>query len=101
MPLCNGKPDCAPILWGVPFLLCWRCTAIAVSAMLAYAAGFIVPGGIAVLLAVPCIVDGSLGYLGVRPGTNWRRASTGTLAGLSLPTAALELERIFGPLVPF
>jgi uncharacterized membrane protein len=86
-PLCNLRRDRAPVLWGVCFPLCWRCTGIITGLLLCWrlrvtdatALGRIFFVG----LVVPCCVDALLQFIGLE-STNGRRALLGFLAGIGL-----------------
>jgi uncharacterized membrane protein len=85
-PVCNLRRDRAPVICGICFPLCWRCTAILAGFL---ATRFSLPrelnGPHAILplfLVFPCGVDGVLQYfLGIE-STNKRRIASGLLAGI-------------------
>lgn len=92
LPLCNGRPDRAPCVFGRTFPLCWRCSAaiLAMLVTLQFAAWlpdetlwWLVP------LCIPAAWDGVRQYgFGVE-STNSRRFWTGFLLGTSALSCGL------------
>lgn len=101
VPLCNNQSERAPHLCGKCFILCWRCSMVALCSVSMTALlnitktdvlfldiGFTLP----VLLLVPMIVDGCLQYFFKRESTNARRALTGALFGIGLGLLIFQLS---------
>lgn len=94
-PLCNGKPERAPHIFGKCFILCWRCTSLIFSMLLCSCLCYFLTGSIyidlgiqgvicAVILAVPTLVDGVLQYIFHMESTNTRRILLGCVSGIGL-----------------
>ncbi len=96
IPLCNGIAQRAPHIFGYCFILCWRCTAIYITALLTFIywhqkktvleAKKVV---YALLLWIPMAIDGGLQTLGVWESTNIRRVVTGGLFGIGFMIVVL------------
>jgi uncharacterized membrane protein len=89
LPLCNGRIETAPRLFGHGAPLCWRCLSIiAAMAISAPIAPQLATAGIWLALAAALvavgIVDGYCSYFTARGSTNPRRVLSGLGAGLGL-----------------
>lgn len=83
-PLCNKRFDRSPHIGTYCFILCWRCSSIAIgsaSSLLLYKS---VASNLAVLLIIPTFIDGVLQYKYKIESTNIRRIVTGLLAGFGI-----------------
>ncbi len=97
-PICNKRPERAPVVFGHTFFLCWRCTMATLGIILALifmidlysllTKKFYIES---TLLCLPMIVDGFLQYFFGINSTNLRRAITGFLFGIG---AALQIAYI-------
>ena len=100
-PICNNNPNSAPMIDGVPFLLCWRCT----GAVLGIATGLIlqkiIPSAyddlsslkLVVIFSLPALIDFSLNRLRLKKESNIMRFITGVSLGLAI--AQMEIIVIF------
>lgn len=88
LPVCNLRADRAPVVCGICFPLCWRCTAIILGMMVVRTGGLAElaasPLATGVLLVTPCGIDGALQYGWGVESTNLRRIVFGLLAGCGL-----------------
>lgn len=86
LPLCNRRPERAPKIFGYTFILCWRCTMLALGSFISYLFHkyfyFHVKFILIPLLMLPMILDGSLQYFFKKESTNIRRAITGFAFGI-------------------
>lgn len=93
-PICNGRPERAPHLFGRCFPLCWRCSAAAAGALVTVAAVSFIPLAtvfhrwvwpmIGAAMLLPMVVDGALQYAAKLESTNARRIVTGGLFGIGI-----------------
>ena len=88
-PICNKSPDRAPKLFGHTFILCWRCTMVIFSLIVAkFLCPYIITEYtvlhfiIGLILILPMIYDGTRQYVYKRMSNNYRRAMTGALFGI-------------------
>lgn len=88
-PVCNHKSETAPIIYGMPFVLCWRCTGVLVAFFIMGAIRFFmkISFGVSQLLigiftVLPMVVDGIMQYYFMRKSSNKRRFITGFLFGI-------------------
>lgn len=98
-PVCNGRAERAPYIFGKCFILCWRCTTVmifsTVTTIILYyidisvimSNSFTIIGGV---LVFPMIVDGVLQYIGMQDSTNVKRALTGSLFGIGIAILAFQ-----------
>ena len=77
-PICNCNPHRAPRFEGYSFPLCWRCTAIIFALFALHLNG---PLWLAMVLILPCLIDGTAQYGFGFESSNLRRIITGLLAG--------------------
>lgn len=83
--VCHRLPERSFFYHGRQFPICARCTGILLGYILGIIYGvFFKPLsiGLAILLIVPLVLDGYLQYISWRQSTNFRRLSTGILAGI-------------------
>lgn len=89
-PLCNLRKERAPIINGKCFVLCWRCTMVIVGMILSVLSlkgklyfdyGCLI---IAILLMIPMLIDGFRQRYSKYVSTNFKRAVTGFLFGISM-----------------
>lgn len=83
-PLCNSKSERAPHLFGYCFIMCWRCSAIAVGILVTTVTKMMCSPLIAVVLISPTIIDGILQYKFNVMSTNKRRIVTGSVTGIGV-----------------
>lgn len=106
VPLCNGKSERAPHIFGKCFILCWRCTALSGSMLLSALLSFILTGHayieigmrelfLAVMLLLPTLLDGGGQYFFGRESTNQRRVIWGTVSGVGLWMIASWIRMLF------
>ena len=88
-PICNHKKNTAPQLWGMTFILCWRCTGVMISLITMCIVGAILQVNFGIgqvffggLLLIPMIVDGLKHYFYNGDTSNRRRFITGMLFGV-------------------
>lgn len=104
-PLCNGKADRAPHIFGKCFILCWRCTSLIVSILLCCCICYCFTGnmyitlevddmGYIVILILPTLVDGILQYVFNIDSTNLRRILLGGISGIGLWMLASWMDRV-------
>lgn len=95
VPLCNGRADRAPHIFGKCFILCWRCTSLIFSILLCSCLCYIFTGemncdihkyglAFAVILVIPTFVDGIAQYVFGVESTNVRRFLLGFISGVGL-----------------
>ena len=99
-PLCNGKPETAPHIGSFCFPLCWRCTALIISAVFATIIIYIFelfPTAnlriivVSIALVLPCLCDGMFSYFSDYKSNNYKRVITGLFAGPGLRILAYIL----------
>lgn len=106
-PLCNGKAERAPYIFGKCFILCWRCTSLIFSLLLCSCLCYIFTGAIYIelemhgviyagILILPTLVDGILQYIFCIESTNIRRALFGCISGIGLWLLASWLDAGIG-----
>jgi uncharacterized membrane protein len=83
-PLCNRKADRAPHIGKYCFILCWRCSSIAIGiiAFIVFAKSISIL--ITICLIAPTVIDGFLQNKFKIESTNFRRAITGLIAGYGI-----------------
>ncbi|RMD02317.1 DUF2085 domain-containing protein [Clostridium autoethanogenum] len=100
VPLCNGRPERAPYIFGRCFFLCWRCTMVMVFSIISTIAMQYIDVSLAmsgtfriigVILMIPMIFDGSIQYFLKKDSTNVRRAITGSLFGIGVTIIEFQL----------
>ena len=103
VPLCNERADRAPCFLGKCFILCWRCTSIIGSMLLAAGICWLYTGDMyatfeiwmlacAFILMLPTFVDGIMQYAFGIESTNRRRVVLGSITGVGLWLLASCLE---------
>jgi len=106
--LCHGIPDRCLTMAGTPMPICARCTGVYVGMFLALLAFALVPflqrmlmpAGVALLLMLPLVIDGSTQAVGLRHSTNPLRLATGFLAGCSVLWAMSRVDPVKKQIVP-
>lgn len=94
-PLCNGRADRAPHIFGKCFILCWRCTSLIFTVLLCSFLCWLFMGSMyaeleiheilyALILIYPTAVDGILQYFFQIESTNARRIIFGFISGIGL-----------------
>lgn len=102
-PLCNGRAERAPHIFGKCFILCWRCTSLIASMLLCSCFYYVFNGSLyveletrdmvySVILIFPTFIDGVLQYAFHIESTNLRRAVFGGISGIGLWMLASWLE---------
>lgn len=104
-PLCNGRSDRAPHLGTYCLPVCFRCLGALVGAALLCGLGAELRCDgwntvVAVLLMVPCAIDGVRQYALGHESTNARRLATGLLAGMGIALLAVVLSACGGSRLP-
>ncbi len=105
-PLCNGKAERAPHIWGKCFVLCWRCTSLIFSMLLCSCLCCFFTGAMHVelqihgaiyagILILPTLIDGILQYVFHIESTNMRRALLGCISGIGLWLLASWMDTYF------
>jgi len=89
LPVCNQKPSRAPKIMNFSFPLCWRCLSICFSIILglkiiSFNVNYRLNILYAIILLIPCLIDGILQYYFYIESTNFRRVVTGIFAGLGI-----------------
>jgi uncharacterized membrane protein len=100
MPLCNGKSERAPDIFGRCFFLCWRCTMVMIVSIISTIALYYIDLSLVMsktftivgsILVLPMIFDGSIQYFTKRDSTNVRRVITGSLFGIGIAIVAFQV----------
>lgn len=98
-PICNLRPDRAPRLCGFCFPLCWRCTSISAAMLIIcqFRVSEFVPSQtarwvLAIALCIPTACDGILQYVFQIESTNFRRISTGVIAGIGIASLVQQVK---------
>lgn len=106
VPLCNERADRAPHICGKCFILCWRCTSLISSMLVASFMCWLWTGEMllpfrmvqvvyAGVLILPTLVDGVRQYFFRRESTNKRRVVLGCISGVGLWVLAGWLEGVW------
>lgn len=109
-PLCNGKAERAPHIFGKCFILCWRCTSLIVSILLCCCICYGFNGnihialeahdvGYIVILILPTFIDGILQYVFYMESTNSRRVLLGVISGIGLWMLASWANSVLLPVI--
>lgn len=109
-PLCNGRAERAPHIFGKCFILCWRCTSLIASMLLCCCFCYVFNGSLQVeleahdvvyivILILPTFIDGILQYLFHIESTNLRRVVFGGVSGVGLWMLASWLEGVLFPAI--
>lgn len=107
-PLCNGKAERAPHIFGKCFILCWRCTSLICSMLLCSCLSCCFQGTMYIelemhgviyagILVIPTLVDGVLQYAFHIESTNVRRTVFGGISGIGLWMLASWVDTYFLP----
>ena len=99
-PVCNQMPTRCLFIKTSPMAVCSRCFAIYSSLLITGVFFLIRPQKrinwkLAILLIIPCLIDGSTQYLGLRLSNNFLRILTGTLAGVGLGIIIFPIQQRF------
>lgn len=94
VPICNEHRERGVFIRGYCLPLCWRCSSIVAGLIFAYAICLLNPESgvrhnpLMALLFLPLLLDVSSQVFEGRTGTKQRRALTGLLAGVGIPSIA-------------
>lgn len=90
-PICNGRPERAPVIAGHTFILCWRCSMVCFGALImvlflcflkdSISCKTRILGG---ALCIPMLIDGIRQYIFNSESNNFLRAFTGLLFGFGI-----------------
>ena len=98
LPICNQKCERAPIIQGLVFIFCYRCTGIIVGGIITTICKYfeLVNQSYALLLlfTLPCFLDGFMQKINIIQSNNLRRIITGLLFGIGLAF----LQQLYAPL---
>ena len=90
-PICNKKPNRAPVIFGKTFILCWRCSMCILFLFVTTITLEIIKIKVSnklliinIVLMIPMILDGSLQYFFCITSNNFRRGITGGLFGFAI-----------------
>lgn len=92
-PICNGKSETAPHIYGHTFVLCWRCTGgvLGLALYLLFEKIFVDLMGIIHFFFVPAVIDFYLNKYKMKKPNNKLRFVTGVMLGMSLGSIEMLL----------